>query len=507
MRTPRLLYMGLVLLILCIFTGCNGCNNDPRLSQELEGMEYLTPPAFEKDSNIYPIYIRASSVKSPYEKFSLEHLFDNDPKTYWETTPGNTTGEYIEWLWDSLYLSTMELKLSKEIFHAPVLNFNVYIDHVMLGNFTSGAQIPVNRKCAHVRIELAATAGLNSADIPFVNDSLGTTEIRTQKISSIYSSKSAAASELTLYGEGGKKLPFKTLAKVKAFINSNSTEKPKEFFNLDLLFDGNTQTAWQSIADPHTVLFSFAEEQVISEIRFPMQRENETNIQSFSFGLRKRELPVYFLKENNNQGRVVLDKVFKGRNYELTIHSTTNKIYPLISELVFFDGSRPFRIHSDSSEIRERLLLDSLHNTPLEKLVNNRQVFTRETAVYAHSLLDLKKPEITEKAPVETHSKDIVFHIRSNQTIDIAQHHRYTRSGKDRSEAGSSVLVLEGLWRVLRKNSESAEIQIRGDVLRRSSGSDGVVHTEHLGRRTLQCTINKTSISMSELFDGLIIGW
>lgn len=507
MRKPVFIYLPVILLLLLSIWGCEGCGNNSRLDMELEGMEYLTPPVFEKDSNIYPIYIRASSTKSPFEKYSIENLFDGDPKTCWETTPGNTTGEYIEWQWDSLYLSYMEFQLSTEIYHANILNFNVYIDHTLLGNFSSGARIPVNRICGHIRIELAAASGLNTADIPFTNDSLGTTEIRTQKISSVYSSKSAAASALTLYGQDNKPLPFKTLAKVKAFINSNSTEQPRDFFNLDLLFDGNTKTAWQSIADPHTVLFSFPEDQVISEIRFPMQYQNETNIQSFSFGLRKRELPVYFMKEDNRQGRIPLEKVFKGKNYELTIHSTNDKMNPIISELVFFDGSRPFRIHSDSTEIRERILLDSINNTPLEKMVNNRQVYTKETVVYKYNLLDLKKAENTEKSPVETHSKDIVFHLRSNQTVDIRQFYRYTRSSGEHFESGSGLLKMEGLWRILHKSNSSADIEIRGEVIRESSGSDGKQYTERLGRKTIRCSINQTSVSMSELFDGLIIGW
>src|SRR5690606_31490751 len=142
-----------------------------------------------------------------------------------------------------------------------------------------------NRFTQKIRIEINETPGINTAEIPLKNDSLSAVEITKQNIISTYSSKSAAIAEIMFFDKENKKIPFKNIPKVKAFVNCISTQNPKEFYSLDLLFDGNLNTEWQSISDPHTILFSFPEDQMITKVIFPLQTENETNIQSFTIGL------------------------------------------------------------------------------------------------------------------------------------------------------------------------------------------------------------------------------
>lgn len=494
--------LSLSVLLLLVF----GCGNSTEINNELEGMEYITPPVFEKDSNLYPIYFRTSSTKIPNEKYAAEKALDGNLESYWESIPGNITGEFIEWTWDNQYISEFQIHFSKEIFHAQIINYNVYVNDTLVGTFPANGKFPLNRYSNKIKIEINETPGLNVADIPFENDSLSSTELKKQQIITTYSSKSVAIAEIELFDKVKNKIPFKNIAKVKAFANSISTQKPKEFFSLDLLFDGNLSTEWQSISDPHTILFSFPDDQMITEIILPLQNENETNIQSFKFGLRKREMPVYFPDTKINTIRIPLKQAIKGKNFELIINSTTNKSFPTIAEIIFFDGSKPFRIHTDSTEFYQNALKDSIVNTSLEKLVDNRQRYVKEWNIYEKHLLDIKEAK-EPFAPKEYHKSDITFHIRSNKTVYISQSKNDIYYQNTKQPFHFSKVVFEGLWRIISKDRNTSEIELKG-ILKNYQSDNGFNFTlNNAQKANIRVTLNNQSITFSEHFGPLITSW
>lgn len=499
----RIYMYSLVILSVLLITSCG---NNKEINQELEGMEYLTMPEFEPDSNLYPLYFRASSTKIPYEKYAAENALDGDLNTYWETVPGNITGEFLEWVWENQYVSSFNIVFSNQIYHAQVNSYNVYLNDTLIGTFSANQKVFLNRYTQKIRIEINETPGINSAAIPSNVDSLSTTEITLQNIISTYSSKSAAIAEIMFFDKENKKIPFKNIPKVKAFVNCISTQTPKEFYSLELLFDGNLNTEWQSISSPHTILFSFPEEQMITKVIFPLQTENETNIQSFSMGLRNRKLPIYFIDEKERNIEVPLTKAMKGKNFELSINSTLNKLFPTIAEIIFFDGSKPFVVHTDSSEFYQNQLKDSIVNTSLEKLVDNRQRYVKEWNVYPKNLMDIK--EANEPfVPKENHKIDIVFHLRSNRTAYISESRADFNSDNKKNPYSYTKQTFDGLWRVITKSKEASELELKGMIKSYKSDNGFTYELIKTEKINLRVTLNNNSILHSEHFSSLIISW
>lgn len=493
----------LVLLSLLLITSCG---NNKEINQELEGMEYLTLPEFKPDTNLYPLYFRASSTKIPYEKYAAENALDGDLDTYWETVPGNITGEFLEWVWENQFVSSFNIVFSDQIYHAQVKSYNVYLNDTLIGTFSANQKVFLNRFTQKIRIEINETPGINTAEIPLKNDSLSAVEITKQNIISTYSSKSAAIAEIMFFDKENKKIPFKNIPKVKAFVNCISTQNPKEFYSLDLLFDGNLNTEWQSISDPHTILFSFPEDQMITKVIFPLQTENETNIQSFTIGLRNRKLPMYFLDEKVRNLEVPLQKAMKGKNFELSINSTHNKLFPTIAEIIFFDGSKPFIIHTDSSEFYQTQLKDSIINTSLEKMVDNRQRYVKEWNVYPKNLIDIKEAK-EEFIPKETHKVDIVFHIRSNKTAYISESKADYYAENTKNPYLYTKQTFDGLWRVISKSKEGSELEFKGMIKSYKSDNGYTYELTKTEKIIIRVTLNNQTILFSEYFSPLIISW
>lgn len=499
-------FIYIFILISLGLIGCKGCGSEQQIESELEGTEFMQAPVFEVDTHIYPLYFRGSSTKIPYEKFSPENALDGDEKTYWETIPGNITGEFIEWVWDERYISDIEILFSNEIFHAKVENYYIYVNDSLIGLYLPNQRVSLNKSVQKLRIEINQTPGTNKAEIPVQNDSLSNTGVHKQQIISTYSSKSAAIGEIRMWDKNKKRIPFKNIPKVRAFANSHSTQSPREFYSIDLLFDGNMNTEWQSIKNPHTILFSFPEEQIISEIIIPLQKENETNIQTYKFGLRKRKMPLYGVDNKINTLRIPLEQVLKGKNFELEINSTYNKTFPTIAEIVFFDGSKPFRIHMDSTEIYQTELRSKILNSSLEKIIDNRKQFVKEWKVYAIPLVELKENK-EENMPLEMHTLNMLFHAKSNKSLFIGQVLESVYNAEGESRFVYEKYSFDGLWRILKLGRDNSEIEIKG-LLKQYKSEDGYhYHLQSTQRKTFSVVLNNQSINCSEIFQPILISW
>jgi hypothetical protein len=502
----RSVYYTVLSGLLMLFLSCGNATDS---DTEGEGTVYDSLPPFEKDTCIYPKSIRSSSFMFPENVFGDVNVVDDDYSTVWKTLPGLITGEYVEFDFDSLFVESIYVHITKDLRFGKVKNLRVFADNTLLGTFPTEIKLPVNRKVNTIRVELGETDGINKVDFPMVQDSSRNLLLIKESFESVYTSKSVAVSEIEFFGAGGKKYPIRSIPEKKAKMNFYGVIRPSELHNQRLLFDGKPQFGWSGPGESKEkiLLFSFEEDQVINGIYFPYT--SDLNITRIGFRLRKRPLPEYEVKADGNKGLFIqLKNTLKGKNFELIILKTKPGVNPFIPELLFHDGSRYFGIISDSLEFYRNLRMDSARGTPLENYIDGRVSYSRTWEIFPKPLEEIFAKKGIKKDTVNriTEERKVVFRLSSNATFLIEETIRETKmDARGETRITTSERRAEGYWILKTKSAEEVQIVCHADLLnqRKTMTSEGEKPEEkNRGKMVFECTLTPAYIAFSKLFDG-----
>lgn len=501
--------LGIFLFGAVIGSGCGSPADNPETG---EGTVFDTVPVFEKDTFLYPLATRSSSYMFPEVNYGEVKAIDGDPKTAWQTLPGLVTGEYIEFDFDSLYISAIDIRIPDELRLARIKNLRIYLENQPIGTFPAKMRIPVGRKVNTLRIELGETDGINRIDIPFVSDSARPVLTESHGAESVYSSKAAAISEITFFNEKNVPIPVRSLPVKKARINAYGTVEPHSINNVRLMFDGRKAFGWKGpvAAEDRTILFSFDEDQIINGLYFPFT-EN-LNVSKIGFRLRKRTLPEYTVVHRAGNGIFIpLKNTLKGKNFELVILETGDGKDPFIPELLFHDGSRLFSIYSDSMEVQQKLRLDSALNTPLKSFIDSRVTAFGSQKEYAHPLEVIFSPAKTVKdtLPIRTQDHRISFRLCSNGTF-MTEETRNEQVTGNRPETLNLYRKAEGYWFTEYTGPDETGITCYAELRERQTrfpAGKAPMNSENVSIVTFDVSMMRNQIRFSGYFSGMTTGY
>lgn len=499
----------LSIFLFVTFLGCGSSQNE---GDEGEGTVFDTVPVFEKDTFLYPLATRSSSYMFPEVNFGDVRAIDGDLGTAWQTIPGLVTGEYIEFDFDSLLISGFELFVGTELRFSRFKNIKLYTEGNLMGTFPVNGRIPVGKKVNVLRIELGETEGVNKVDIPFVIDSTRNVETSALSAESIYSSKAASLYEVAFFDEKNQRIPLRSLQVKKALMNFYGTTPPQQINNARMMFDGRRGFGWKGPAEPEekTLLFSFAEDQIINGIYFPF-REN-LNVTKIGFRLRKRPLPEYDVVYKSGNGIFIpLKNTLKGKNFELVILETQNDEAPMIPELLFHDGSRLFSIYSDSLEFYQKQRVDSSRQTPIAGYLDGRVTTNEDYKEYAHPLnvIFSKTKTVKDTLPQKSVQTQTVFRLCSNGTFTVNET-RTEQTYGTQPAFRRSTRTAEGYWLIKQKNGDEARITCYAGLRETESISRAgkpAVESTHVKSVEFDATLVRNYISFSGYFSGMTTGY
>src|SRR5688572_25292949 len=72
------------------------------------------------DTNLYPVFMYASSQRTPTQKFGLHSLFDGNMDSWWSSNTGLNTGEYVELHFNNLGATSCKIHISDDMIMARI---------------------------------------------------------------------------------------------------------------------------------------------------------------------------------------------------------------------------------------------------------------------------------------------------------------------------------------------------------------------------------------------------
>jgi hypothetical protein len=463
----RNLFSGILLGYIISLSACSGCGNTA--GEIPEGEEFLEGIQFEKDTFLYPLNQWAPGTRLDTPENGLNALLDGNKATYWLTTPGNIAGEYIEFEFDSLDAGSVQISIPDEMYFARINGYHIYVNGREAGFFPAGVRIPLSEKIGKLRIELGETEGMNKYDLPVQNDSSGNDISDIYRIEQLYSSKSAAISEIEFRDRQNKQLHVRGIPLVRGTIHTWHMAKPAAFNGTLLMSDGLTETGWTTDSIPEDtstakVLITFPEAVTLAGLRLYSGDGSYSRPKEFTFNLRKRAERIYHPEWKNNRADVRMQNAAKGKNFIFIPSRTEGSGSLRIAELRFFDGSRWFQLRDDSISQRYKVLTDSIRQTPLAVLMDRRILQHRGTEHYAVNLRKLaalkeEGKKTRDTLPVGYTDEKQWVHIRSGGYIEVCQEVTRQENGKVVSD---NLLFFRGIWRIVTKGREETVLEAQG---------------------------------------------
>src|SRR5687767_13849202 len=185
-------YCAIYLFTILLATSCGS-----PLKTTMENMQPELDTAFynkyiEKgpDTNLYPVFIHASSQRQPFDKYGTVAMMDGKMETYWCSNTGLNTGEFVVMEFAQLLASQMKVFISNDQVMARILMVTIWIDDSLAGNFPSGAPVNLPKGFKKIKIIAGETDGLNEVKLPIINDSTGTIQVTKKNIVTRYNSRS-----------------------------------------------------------------------------------------------------------------------------------------------------------------------------------------------------------------------------------------------------------------------------------------------------------------------------
>jgi hypothetical protein len=438
---PTLLLILLPILLL-------SCSGGGEQSATPAGQQPVAEPA---PSTRPALYLDGLYATSSAQGFEIARLFDSDEKTGWRTQDGAGPDEGI-----MLYFAD---RTPVEI---AALQFQSMSD--ALQSQDASVQLYVNGRPDAVgkpgeRIQLQGPEegqALRSIFIRFVRtgqEQSNTREVEEAlhlTLSRFPNSAFVGLQSLELLGPDGKPVSILPPERVPGQVNASSTLAPEAAYSPANLFDSRKEFVWvegnkASAGIGEKLQFEFDQPVRISGLkiwngylRSEQHRTANARVKECSFGPEGGPYTKFTLRDTPG-GQIIDVPASDGSSYQLEILS----VYPgsrykdlAISDLVFFDGEKPFVIESKLPARYQSALRTKTNNTPLSGILNR---------LISNQLV---------QPGAETRQSII---LRSDGTFVLYLTDRY--EGSDEAKT-----LADGNWELLSTANNTAQVKVFGKL-------------------------------------------
>lgn len=434
MKTDFLLYTSLLILTACGSETPNNTGVPPASSSQ-------AAPATPDDRPI--VYLEGLYATSSTLGREVFDLFDNDPATGWQTRLGAGPDEGIMlYFSNALPLGAVRVTAGESSYHGDGNFVLTYVNGAPGKSGKPGDTIALGDKPVKALYLRFIKTGMEQS----VTRQKGDAEV---VLESFPQDASVVIKELTVFNDKGKPMRLMPPKRIHGTITASSTLAPESAYSPSNLFDARKEFVWvegnkDKSGEDEVITFEFMEEVNMSALQIwdGYQRSDEhfaanARVRDFEFGLKDGPKATYTLRDTKAGQKIDLQTALKGRVFELKIKS----IYPgrnykdlAISEMLFFDGEKPFTLATELS----RQYVGELHRktvtTPLAKI------------------LDRRISNVVEEADVLTHQSLI---LRSDGTFVMYS------SNKLPTDTESQTLA-DGNWELLRADGAGAVLKVFG---------------------------------------------
>lgn len=430
------------------FIACGGGEtpNSNQNSGTTTPNESQNPAATDKDPRP-KIYLDGFYATSEAKNFAAARLFDADAKSGWRTQNGAAPDEGL-----MLYFSdNQQVDIQKvEVATDAASSIGAGATFVI---YTNGQMN--NSGSPNSTIVLEKVKGDKNFGSMFIRIWDTGTETQSKKtmpqgsvqIKNFPSDKFVGIENLRFFNSAGQEVRL-VAPEIIAGKISGSTLEPESAYSPTNLFDSRRDFAWAEgnaagIGEGEILTFEFEKPVQITalEIRNGYQRSDDhfksnARLKEFSFGAAGDLQKNYNLADRRSPQKIELTAPAKGSKFDLKIVSgfAGSKYKDLaISELLFFDGDRPFILKTNFPEKFEAELRRSATGSPLAALLN-RRVFNFEE--FGGSL--------DERSLI----------LRSDGT--------FVMYSKIEDESGSQQTIADGNWEIVEAKPDATKVKIFG---------------------------------------------
>lgn len=330
--------------------------------------------------------IYATSSSPAHEVYDL---FDDDPNTGWQTREGSGPDEGIMLYFpNAVSIQSVQVVPEDGSFDDQHSFFQTYVNGSLATGGKPGEKVALDNK------------PVKSLYIRFERTGLEQTAKRDKDgaaiaIESFPADAHIGIKALNLFDDKGEILRLMPPLRKHGDLSASSTLTPENAYSAANLFDCRKEFVWvegnkTGSGAGETLNFEFAEPVNITAVQIwnGYQRSDEhvsanARVRDFEFGLKDSTNGNYTLRDTRAGQIIELSTPLKGQNFGLTIKS----IYPgskykdlAISEMLFFDGDKPFTLVSKLPERNQTALRNKTGSSPLTHIFNRRISNTVEEA-------------------------------------------------------------------------------------------------------------------------------
>lgn len=437
--------MKITSLVWVLLPLCFACGNAAKNTSN-QGAATAPDATAQQASDTPATYLEGIYATSTAAGSSVQHLFDSNPATVWQTKPGTGPDEGIMlYFQQPQVVSTLEITAVSGSFTAEKT--------AQLEIFGNGAIVASGNPGAPIQL---GAAPLKSLYIHFLATGKETKQTKNNvTIASYPRDASIGISGILLKNDKGETLRIVAPQVLKGAATASSTLKPEAAYSTANLFDGRKEFCWvegnaANAGEGESILLSFDDPKVaLTAIQFwnGYQRSDE----HFGANARVREVEIsggsaqprtYTLADTKEGQMVRLQETITGGNCTLKIKS----VYPgksykdlAISEILLFQGDMPCVLQTGFSEKFQAELLSKTASSPLAAWLDHRvtnNLNSDESTTIDQSLI-----------------------LRSDGTFVV-----YTASyNPDETTPGvEQQTIADGNWELLRADAKTATVKIFG---------------------------------------------
>lgn len=328
------------------------------------------------------IYLEGCYATSTAPGKGFEYLFDGDDNTYWQTEPGAGPDEGLMlYFQNALPIASIEIVTGDGVFaqlpkdgEKPIL---IYTNGQVATAGSPNQSIAIQQnglvKSLFIRFPLTG------------KEASETLKDAVQRLK-FPATAFIAIRELKVLNDKGEILNLAPPQRVNGRVSASSTLMPEPAYSPANLFDSRKEFVWaegaSTAGEMETLNFEFDEAVNITAIQIwnGYQRSDEhfkanTRLRDFDFGDKNGTLQTYTMRDTKAGQKIELKAPIKGSAFELKIKS----VYPgtsykdlAISDLVFYDGAKPFVLRSALPETYSVAVRAKATNSVLAELLDKR---------------------------------------------------------------------------------------------------------------------------------------
>jgi hypothetical protein len=355
-----------------------GCGGDAPKTGNSPASESPAPTTTDTRPITWLEGMYATSSSPAHEVYDL---FDDDPETIWQTQPGSGPDEGIMlYFTNALPLQSVQVVPEEGSFQSENAFVQTYVNGILGSGGKPGEQIALGKK------------SVKSLYIRFAKTGLEQTVKRDKEgaeveIESFPSDAYVGIKELNVLNDKGERLRLVPPERVRGSQSASSILPPEMAYSPANLFDARKEFVWvegnkTSAGIGETLTFGFEEPVKITAVQIWNGYQRSDNhyaanarVRNFEFGVKDGPGSAYTLRDTKAGQKIQLSTPAVGKDFELKITGiyAGNKFKDLaISDLVFFDGEKPFVMETKLPEQNKAALRNKTGSSPLTQIFNRR---------------------------------------------------------------------------------------------------------------------------------------